>query len=136
MRKGREKISLYLVDDHTGFRHCLQGLLDRERDLRVVGQADDGEQALLDARQCSPAPLADLVLLDIALPGIQGIALAQQLCGLSPRARLVGLSTHEDPVLLQALLAAGARACLSKSEPMSRVLQVLREVAAQPHSPR
>ncbi len=125
-------ISLYLVDDHPAFRSYLQRLLERQPDLRVAGQADDGEQALRAAERCAPGALADVVLLDIALPGASGIDVVRGLQRLCAATRVLGLSTHEDPVLTQAMLAAGALRCLSKNDPLDLLLQAIRTAAAQP----
>ena len=122
-------LSVYLVDDHVPYRECLKGLLAADPGLRIVGEAGAATQALAEAVRRAPAPLADVVLLDVAMPGINGVTLARRLCELAPASRLLALSMHDDASVVAAMLAAGASGYLVKSDPLPEVLLALRAVA-------
>jgi DNA-binding NarL/FixJ family response regulator len=122
-------LGVFLVDDHATFRDCLRALLQREPGLQVVGEAGDGPAALARAARCAPRPLADVVVLDVAMPGMNGIALAQRLRALAPGCRLLALSMHDEPPFVRAMLAAGAGGYLVKNDPLPEIVAALRAVA-------
>ncbi len=123
-------LSVFLVDDHAPYRQCLKGLLAAETGLRIVGEAGDASQAVAEAERCAPAPLADVVLLDVAMPGMNGVALARRLCQLAPASRLLALSMHDDASVVNAMLRSGAAGYLVKSDPLSEMLLAVRTVAS------
>jgi DNA-binding NarL/FixJ family response regulator len=123
-------LSVYLVDDHAPYRRCVRQALEAAR-LHVAGEAAGGEPALQAARACAPHPLADVVLLDVLMPGLHGVALLPQLLALAPASRIVMLSLHDDPVLVRTLLHAGATACLAKHAPLAMLLTAIRNAAGR-----
>ena len=125
-----QTLSVFLVDDHAPFRHCLRGLLSVVPGLRVVGEADGGAALLAAARAAAPQPLADVVLMDVALRGDTGMALTRQLQAVLPASRVLALSLHDDPLLVQAMREAGAAGYRLKSEPLPQLLQAIARVGA------
>ena len=65
---AQDPLSVFLVDDHALYRQCLKALLAADAGLHIVGEAGDAAEALAAAGRCAPAPLADVVLLDVAMP--------------------------------------------------------------------
>lgn len=120
-------LRVYLVDDHARYRRCVREALAGTAE--VVGEAADAAVALAAAAAVAPQPLADVVLLDVQLPDLHGVALAQRLCALAPATRIVALTALDDPVLGRALRAAGACACIGKHEPLAALLQAVRRAA-------
>jgi DNA-binding NarL/FixJ family response regulator len=97
------RVRLFLVDDHAVVRAGIRALLVAHDRLEVVGEADTGEEAVARV----PAADPDVVLLDLSLPGMSGIAVARALRAVMPAVRLVALSMHEDPEYVQGFLEAG-----------------------------
>lgn len=124
MSRGRAKIRILLVDDHPVVRAGIRQILDREEDLEVVGEAADGKTALSRARQLDP----DIVLLDMEMPGLQGIEVARRLAAEQARARVIALSAHDDNHYVRGVLEAGARGYLLKEEAPEFILEAIRGV--------
>ena len=93
-----------LCDDHALFREGLAVLLERREGWRVVGQAADGEEAVRLAAELRP----DLILLDVAMPGMSGIEAASALRAVSPHSAILALSMYGDAHYRRSMLAAGA----------------------------
>ncbi|MBC7225614.1 MAG: response regulator transcription factor [Thermoflexales bacterium] len=118
-------IRVLVVDDHPVVRAGLQLALGARGDLRVVGEAADGEEALRLAEALRP----DVVLLDCRLPGMNGIAVAQALREQCPAVRVVALSAYEDEGLVLRMLEAGAVGYVLKDEPLEGILAAVRAAA-------
>ncbi|MDZ7589270.1 MAG: response regulator transcription factor [Rubrivivax sp.] len=123
-------VSVFLVDDHAPFRGYLKRLLEAQGDLCVAGEAADASGALDAARRCAPLPLADVLLVDVALRGVSGIELTRQLLQLAPASRVLALSLHDDTAFVQAMAAAGALGYILKSDPLPGLLLAIANVAA------
>lgn len=118
------RVRLFLVDDHRIVRAGVRALLQAHDQLEVVGEADCGEDALA----LVPALAPDVVLLDLSLPGMNGIATAGQLRRLVPSLRLVALSMHEDPEYVQGFLEAGGSGYVPKSAVETQLVDAIRAV--------
>jgi two-component system nitrate/nitrite response regulator NarL len=115
---------ILIVDDHPLTRDALAGLL-AHNGFDVVGQAGSGEEAIDQARELHP----DLVLLDLSMPGMDGLAALPKLRDAAPDAEIVVLTASEDESNLLGAIRAGAAGYLLKSEPPERIVAFLRGVA-------
>ncbi|MEW6753151.1 MAG: response regulator [Candidatus Latescibacterota bacterium] len=116
------RIRILLADDHVVVRQGLSLLLDSEADMEVVGQASDGEQAVLLARQLRP----DVVLMDNSMPRMGGVDATRAIRGELPGVRVVGLSMFDEADRAAAMMAAGAVAYVSKSSDPRHLLEAMR----------
>jgi DNA-binding NarL/FixJ family response regulator len=119
-------IRVVLVDDHPALRAGVAAILNAEPDMEVVGTTGDGTDAVLLIESLQP----DVVLLDIDLPGMGGMTIAQQVRVVAPQTDVIGFSAHADPIYVQALLAAGAAGYLTKDEPPEQIGHAIRAVGA------
>ncbi len=116
-----ERIAVFLVEDHAFTRDGLRVAINRQDDLRVVGEARSGEEALevLAGRD------ADVVVMDIGLPGIDGIEATRRVKEAHPGMRVVMLTAHHLSTEILAAFASGADAfCLKDSDPSSLLLAI------------
>jgi DNA-binding NarL/FixJ family response regulator len=120
------KIRVYIADDHAIIRDGLRALLEARDDIEVVGGAGDGRQAVAEARQMQP----DIVLMDISMPGLNGIEAAALLREAAPKARVIMLSMHATSEHLFRALQAGARGYVLKNSAGAELLDAVRTVHA------
>lgn len=119
-------IRLLLVEDQALVRGALAALLALEPDLEVVGEVGRGDEAVAAAVRLAP----DVVLLDIELPGLDGLAVAEVLRDALPACRVVVVTTFGRPGYLQRALAAGAAGFLLKEAPAADLAVAIRRVMA------
>jgi two-component system, NarL family, response regulator NreC len=119
-----KKIRLLLADDHAILRAGLRMLLDAQPDMVVVGEAADGEEAVLRAAATSP----DVAIVDLTMPGLSGVETLQRLRREHPATRLLVLTMHEDPGYARVALAAGAAGHVVKDRESSVLLAAIRSV--------
>jgi DNA-binding NarL/FixJ family response regulator len=119
-------ISVILVDDHAVVRDGLHALLSAQRDMRVVGSFGNAIDAL---RYCGEAP-PDVALLDIALPGLDGIEAAKRIHDLCPETHILMLSMHDSPEHVFQALRAGAIGYVLKESAGDEVVAAVRTVHA------
>lgn len=117
-----EPINVLLVDDHAMLREGLRTILQIEPDIRVVGEADSGEAAVRLAEMLQP----DVVLMDIRLPGIDGIEATRRMRQASPRSTVIVLTMHEADEYLFSAIREGATGYLHKSLPSAEVVKAVR----------
>ena len=113
--------SVLIVDDHATVRFAVRMLLEREH-FNVVGESDDGETATQMARQLQP----DVVILDIGLPGIDGLSVLKRLRLLEPTPRIMVLSGQPTELFARRCLDAGASAFVRKDEDLEALLSALK----------
>jgi DNA-binding NarL/FixJ family response regulator len=123
---GGRKIRVLLVDDHDTVREALRLLLDGQPDMRVVGEAADGRGALAQALALRP----DIMLLDLTMPGMTGLAIVRALKAVALPLKIVALTRHDDPAYVRELSNAGAAGYVLKQSRSARMLEALRTVAA------
>lgn len=119
-------IRVLVVDDHELHREGIRRILEEYEDLHVVGDAASGECALAAANKLGP----QVVLLDMRLPGINGIETLRRLRDRHPDVRVLMVSAYDDGEYVRGALEAGAAGYLSKSAPGRELVQAIRAVAA------
>ena len=117
-------ITVLLVDDHTVVRQGLRALLSQEEDIEVVGEAENGRQAL----QMATKPMPDVVLMDVVMPLMNGLEGTRQMIKNIPSAKVLVLSSYSDDDYVQQLTAAGASGYLTKQTAGNDLLLAIREV--------
>ncbi len=118
------KIRVLVVDDHTIVRDGIRSLLARRKDIEVVGEASDGKQAIDQAVALHP----DVVLMDIAMPGTDGLQATQQIHHSFPNMRILVLTQYENKEYVFPLLRAGASGYLVKLTRASDLIDAIRIV--------
>ncbi len=119
-----DNISVLLVDDHAMLRKGMALLLDEEEDIEVIGEADDGEQAIAQARALQP----DVVVMDINMPGMNGIEATRRIVSEFPDIKIIALSIHSGKRFVDDMLSAGAAGYLLKESVPEELLQGIRAV--------
>lgn len=117
-------IRVLLADDHAVLRSGLRLLIERQPNIEVVGEAGDGNEALAQAKALQP----DLVLLDINMPGLDGLAALPRLRQESPHSRVLVLTMHDDVSYLQEALRAGASGYVLKRAVDNELLMAIQAV--------
>jgi PAS domain S-box-containing protein len=117
-----KKVRVVLADDHQSMRRGLARMLEEEPDIEIVGQAEDGESAVKLAREVLP----DVVVMDVNMPGMDGIQATRTIRAELPSIRIVGLSMFEHADRAQAMRDAGAVAYLNKCDPSENLIAAIR----------
>lgn len=118
-------MNILLVDDHQMMRDGLRAVLEQEPDFHVAGEAADGRAALEACDHLHP----DVVVMDVGMPGLNGIEATRQLQTRAPRSRVVALSMNADRRYVQAMFSAGAWAYLVKSAASDELIRAIRAVS-------
>jgi DNA-binding NarL/FixJ family response regulator len=117
-------VRILLADDHTVMRAGLRLLLERHEDFEVVGEAADGRQAVDIATELKPA----VVVMDIAMPQLNGVEAARQIMNRDPETAIVMLSMHSDESYVLRSLKAGARAYLLKDSAEADLVSAIQAI--------
>jgi two-component system response regulator NreC len=118
------KIKVLLAEDHIIVRKGLRSLLDREVDIEVVGEADNGQQAVEKAQLLQP----DIVLMDITMPVLNGLEATRQIKALRLPIKVVVLTVHSTPEYAYQILRAGGSAYVLKQAAVSELIGAIRAV--------
>lgn len=118
------RYQVVIADDHRLFRDGVAEMCDGEPDLEVVGQAGDGAEAIAVVRRTSP----DVVLLDVEMPGPDVREVLRALLDCRPAPQVAVLTMHEDPGLVNEMMAAGASAFISKDVTRQELLAAVRSI--------
>lgn len=119
------KIRIVLADDHGVVRQGFRRILDAQSDMEIVGEASNGREALEIATKLSP----DVVVMDVAMPELNGIEATRRMGEAAPRTRVLALSMHKDSVYVREILRAGARGYLLKDSVDEDLIAAVRAVA-------
>ena len=119
-------ITVILVDDHDVVRTGLRSFLNTQEDVKVVAEARNGEDALLRAEEMKP----DLVIMDITMPGMDGLEATRRLKVQNPECLVLALTVHEDKQYFMEMLAAGASGYITKQAAADDLVAAIRAVAA------
>lgn len=120
-----DTIRVVLADDHPLMRNGIRNLLNRAPDIEVIGEADNGYKALDLAFSLSP----DVLLLDMEMPGLKGVEVAQELEASGSTIPILVLSAYEDKQYILGVLATGAAGYLTKDEVPETIVKAVRGVA-------
>jgi len=119
------KIRILLADDHALVRQGFRRILEAEPDMAIVGEADNGREAVALAERLRP----DVIVMDVGMPELNGIEATRRLADSLPRTRVLALSMHKDSVYVREILRAGARGYLLKDAFDRDLLLAVRAVA-------
>ena len=120
-----KRIRILLADDHPVVRPGFKMILDAQPDMEIVGEAGNGREAVELAESLKP----DVVVMDVAMPELNGIEATRRVAASVPHARVVALSMHKDSVYVREVLRAGARGYLLKDSGANDLVAAVRAVA-------
>lgn len=121
-----EKINIVLADDHVLVRNGIKAMLESDANIHVVGEASSGAEALEVARHMHP----DILVLDIRMPGMNGLEAAEKLAGVAPQTKAVILSMHDSEDYVLQALDAGAYGYLLKDTDKNEFIRALKQIQA------
>ena len=119
-------LRILIADDHAIVRQGLKLLIDSQPDMKVIAEAASGDAVLEQAAAVKP----DVVIMDVSMPGINGLVATRMLKQRQPETTIVALTRHEEKTYLEELLRAGASAYVLKQSPPTEFLRAVRAVAA------
>ncbi|MER3445044.1 MAG: DNA-binding response regulator [Meiothermus sp.] len=119
-------IRILLADDHALFRQGLRSLLEAEPDFRVIGEAKDGREALRHALEARP----DVILMDIQMPGLDGVQATQEILREWPQAKVIMLTMYRQDAYVFEAVKTGARGYMLKDADAKELLKAIRRVQA------
>jgi DNA-binding NarL/FixJ family response regulator len=126
MGKPATPLRIVLADDHVTVRHGLKLLIDSQPDMQVIAEASDGQAAVQSAIELKP----DVIVMDISMPGMNGLAATRALKQKQAGVAIVTLTRHGDDAYIQELLRAGVSGYVLKQSAPTELLQAIRAAAA------
>ena len=120
------RITVLLVDDHSLVRHGFRRMLEDDPEIEVVGEASDGPEAVDAVENSHP----DVVVMDFALPSMNGAVATRNVLRISPETRVLILSMHSEPAYVRTCMEAGARGYLLKNAMDLELVEAVKQVAA------
>jgi len=118
------RTKILIADDHRMFREGLKSLLGTD-EFEIVAEAEDGRQAIHDACRLRP----EIVILDISMPGLNGVDATREILRDSPGSKVIVLTMHREEAYVAAALRAGARGYVLKNESAAKLVDAIRQVA-------
>jgi DNA-binding NarL/FixJ family response regulator len=115
---------ILIVDDHPLMREGLRGTINREPDLVVCGEVENADQAVDAVQRLAP----DLALVDITLPGKNGLELVKDIKAIHPRLVILAISMHDESLYAERMLRAGAAGYFTKQQPPDELIKAIRQV--------
>ena len=120
-----EPLRILIADDHPLFRHGIREFLNLSPDIQVVGEAMSGEEAMHQAEALEP----DLILMDVNMPGVNGVEATRRILHTSPHIRILIVTMFEDDATVFAAMRAGARGYILKDAEKENILRAIQAVA-------
>ena len=124
---SRKTIRILVADDHALFREGLRRILELEKDIKIVGEAKDGAETFELVRRLRP----DVILMDISLPGPNGIRITRQIKKRYRKVYVIMLSMYEDTAHITESFQAGASGYVIKTRPSGELIQTIRSVSRE-----
>ncbi len=118
-------LRIVIADDHPVFRHGLEQVIAAQADMRIVATAADGATALASIRSSAP----EVAVLDVAMPGLSGFEVAQQVADAGLATRLMFLTMHTEPAIFERAMALGVKGYVLKDAALIEIVQAVRTVA-------
>lgn len=119
-------ISILIVDDHAVLRMGLASLLNSQRELKVVADAENADEALAKSERHHP----DVIVMDLMIPGKSGVEITRELIARDPASKVLILTSYSTSTGIAAALQAGAKGAILKSAPFEDITLAIREIAA------
>jgi DNA-binding NarL/FixJ family response regulator len=119
-----KRITVLLADDSVGARQDIREILEREKDLKVVGEAGNGREAVALVKKLRP----DLVLMDVAMPQLNGLQATRKILKAAPATKVLMLSVHDDQVYVEEATQSGAKGYLIKHTIVNSLCRAIRAV--------
>jgi DNA-binding NarL/FixJ family response regulator len=123
--RASRHIRVLIVDDNELMREGLRKVLGEQSDVKIVGEASNGETAVALSRKTRP----DIVLMDVNMPGMDGIEATRQIASRSGAPAVIGFSIHDDKEIEAAILRAGALSYVTKQESPEKLYSAIRDSA-------
>ena len=123
--KSKQKLRILIADDHLILRMGLVTLLENAGDMEVVGEAEDGEEAVREALRLRP----DVVIMDLVMPGLDGTAATERIKAKEPEIKILILTTFGTSDIISKALGNGADGALLKNSPQHELLAAIRTIA-------
>jgi DNA-binding NarL/FixJ family response regulator len=120
-----EKIKVLIADDHVIFRQGLRLLLEREKDIQVIGESGDGPETILQAQKLKP----DIILLDISMPKMDGVEVARRLKKILPDIKIIILTTYSDDQFIFELIKIGVSGYVLKESASADLIYSIKMVS-------
>ncbi|WP_405604037.1 response regulator [Polaribacter sp. Asnod1-A03] len=118
------KINIVLVDDHTLLRDGLKNIIEQKSNLHIIGEASDGREAIKICSKLKP----DVLVIDVAMPNLNGIQAAEQIHKNNPDIKIIGLSMHSSKPFIQGMFKAGAYGYLLKDGDSDELITAITSV--------
>ncbi len=119
-------MKILIADDHSIVREGLKSLIDKQKSMQIVGEAEDGQMAIDLTRELSP----DIVIMDVSMPNLNGIEAAREILRNKPDTKIIILSMYTDKHIVKESLEAGAMGYILKSNLLEELLQAINTVKA------
>jgi DNA-binding NarL/FixJ family response regulator len=119
------KTRILVVDDHQMFRDGLKSLLNHEKDMEVIGEAENGQDAILRTRELHP----DLILMDVKMPVMDGVEATRRILAETPDMKILALSMYSDNGFVTGILSAGACGYIIKGGDFEELTTAIRKAA-------
>jgi DNA-binding NarL/FixJ family response regulator len=118
------KTKIMLVDDHKMVSEVLSALLEREADMQIVAIADDGREAITKAKALKP----DIIVMDLSMPGLNGLEACRRIMAETPRSKIIILSMHAEREYVLEALKAGAKGYIQKMSAFKTLVGAIRSI--------